>query len=115
MIGRAWSTCKLRLPILTSPRLVQGCGRLGVDRHLFSGPVRKFAEADCATGLFVLWDLVFVFATFLHIVAVAGLDPIGAVDLLSHRALLRHGVKDTGVIGREGWCLLKMQQLLVCP
>lgn len=97
----------LRLPVLTSPRLMKSWGRLSLDRQFFSRPVREFSEANRATSIFVFWDLVLILATFLHIVTVAGLDPIGAVDLLSHGSLLCHGVKDTSVIGGERWCPLK--------
>ena len=82
-------------------------GRFRLDRQLFSGPIWELAEADRATSLFVFWDLVLILATFLHIVAVASLDPIGAVDLLAHSTLLGHGINDASVIGGEGWCSLK--------
>ena len=94
-----------RLPVLTSPWPTKSCCWLSLDRKLFARPIREFAEANRTSSLFVFWYLVFVLATFLHIVAVAGLDPIGAVDLLSHGTLLCHRVNDTSVIGGESWPL----------
>ena len=47
-----------------------------------------------------------VLASFLHIVAVAGLDPIGAVDLLAHGPLLCQRVNDTFAVGGESWMFL---------
>lgn len=73
-----------------------------MDRKLFPRPVWKLAEANRATSLFVFWDLVLVLAAFLHVVAVAGLDPVGAVDLLPHGTLLCHSVHDACVVGGEG-------------
>ena len=48
-----------------------------------------------------------VFASFLHIIAVAGLDPIGTVDFLSYRTLLCRSFKDAIFIGGECWLSLK--------
>ena len=42
-----------------------------------------------------------ILAPFLHVVAVAGLDPIGAVDLFPHSTLLCQGINDTAVICGE--------------
>ena len=48
-----------------------------------------------------------ILASFLHVVAVAGLDPVGAIDLLSYSTLVCHGINDTLVIGGESWLSLK--------
>ncbi len=107
-IGRASSTWMCRLAVMASPRLGMCWERVLLDRELFSEPVRGVAEANGATSIFVIWDLVLILATFLHIVAGPGLDPIGAVDLLSHGTLLCHGINDTiVVIGGEGRSLIK--------
>ena len=100
--GGARHTWNYRLSILTSPSLVKSLDRLRMSRQLFSGPIWNFTEADRAACLFVIGDLVPIFATFLHVVAVPGLNPIGAVNLLPHGPLLCHGVKDTIVVGGEG-------------
>ena len=81
--------------------------RVRLDRELFSKPVRGVAEANGATSIFVIWDLVLILATFLHIVAAPGLNPIGAVDLLSHGTLFCHAINDTIVLGGEGRSLIK--------
>ena len=93
-----------RLAFRTPPGFEQSC-RLSLDRELFSRPIWDLAEANRATSLFVLWNFVLILATFLHIVAVASLDPVGAVDFLSHRTLLCQCINNTGVIGGEGWSL----------
>ena len=76
----------LGLSVLTSPRLVNSRNR--ASRQFLSRPVWEFTEADGATGLFVFGDFMLVLAPFLHVVAVAGLDPIRAVDFFPHSTLL---------------------------
>ena len=39
-----------------------------------------------------------ILASFLHVIAVAGLDPVGAVDLFPHGTLLCQGINDAFVI-----------------
>ena len=100
----AWSTgqlrlCVLGLSVLTSPRLVDSWSR--PNRQFLSRPIRELTKADSATGLFVFGNLVLILAPFLHVVAVAGLDPIGAVDLFPHGTLLCQGINDTVVICSE--------------
>lgn len=85
--GRARRTWNYRLSILTSPSFLKSLGRLSTNRQLFSGPIWNFTEADRAASVFVFGDFVLIFATFLHVVAVAGLNPIGAVNFLPHGAL----------------------------
>ena len=71
---------------MTSPRFVDGRDR--PSRHFLSRPIWEFTEADGATSLFIFRNLVLIFAPFLHVVTIAGLDPIGAVDLFPHGTLL---------------------------
>lgn len=49
-----------------------------------------------------------ILASLLHVVAVAGLDPVGAIDLLSYSTLVCHGINDTLVIGGESWLSLRV-------
>lgn len=104
-LGRASSTWTFRLSILTSPRLSESWDRLDVNRKLLPRPSWNIAEANRATSLFILRDLMLILAAFLHVIAVAGLDPVGAVDFLPYGTLLCHGVNDTRSIGGEGCSL----------
>lgn len=84
---------------------MESCGR--PDRHFLSRPVGEFTEADRTASLFIFRNLMLILASFLHVVAVAGLDPVGAIDLLSYSTLVCHGINDTLVIGGESWLSLK--------
>lgn len=108
---RAWRTLDFRLSVLTSPRLVKSWGR--PDRQFLSWPVRKLTEADGTASLFVFGDLVLILASFLHVVTVAGLDPVGAVDFLAHGTLLCHGINDTSIVGGESRWFLASRTALV--
>ena len=53
-----------------------------------------------------------ILAPFLHVVAVAGLDPIGAVDLFPHSTLLCQGINDAIVIcGEKGLPLEDLKRI----
>lgn len=84
---------------------MESCGR--PNRQLLFGPVGELTEADRTASLFVFRNLMLILASFLHVVAVAGLDPVGAIDLLSDRTLVCHGINDTLVVGGESWLSLK--------
>jgi len=53
------------------------------DCRVISHPGREFAESNTSPSLIVIREFVLVLATFLHIVAVASVEEVGAVDLLA--------------------------------
>ena len=53
-----------------------------------------------------------ILAPFLHVIAVASLDPIGAIDLFPHGTILCQGINDTVVICCEKWLPLEELKII---